>query len=247
MSRAAGEARPALTVAAPDRYLERSESPLTSLVFLLPLIIAYEVGTEFFTAAAHHGRDQHIIAFTLLQRFLHLFGATGRHLPALAVIGVLLAWHIACKDPWRIDFRTLMLMAVESAAMAMPLIVLGYALARYFPLAAHGRGASDLLIMAFGAGIYEEYFFRLALFTILSLVLRDLFKMGKKASGLLIVVVSAFLFSAYHYLSPVEHFVWRTAFFRTAAGIYFGLLFLARGFGITAASHCSYDIIVSFL
>ncbi len=207
-------------------YLERSEAPLASLILLLPLIIAYEVGTQFFTSAAQHGHDQQIIAFTLLQQFFHFFGATGRHLPALAVIGVLLTWHIARKDPWRVEVGTLICMGIESLIMAVPLLLFGYVLARYFPLSAANRGPGDLLIMSFGAGIYEEFFFRLAIFTVLSLFLRDLLKIDRAPANLLIVVISAILFSAYHYLSPVEHFVWRTALFRTVAGIFFGLLFL---------------------
>jgi hypothetical protein len=48
-------------------------------------------------------------------------------------------------------------------------------------------------------------------------------------------------------LSPLEHFQWRSFLFRTAAGTYFGLLFLFRGFGITAGSHAAYDILILFL
>jgi hypothetical protein len=41
-----------------------------------------------------------------------------------------------------------------------------------------------------------------------------------------------------------ESFHWRTFAFRTVAGVYFGILFLARGFGITAASHAFYDVLI---
>jgi hypothetical protein len=41
---------------------------------------------------------QHDVASPMLQRFCALFGSTGRHLPALAVVSILLAWHIARKD-----------------------------------------------------------------------------------------------------------------------------------------------------
>jgi hypothetical protein len=247
MTGAVGDAQIDVMAKASGGYLERSEAPLASLVLLLPLIIAYEVGTQFFTSAAQHGHDQQIIAFTLLQQFFHFFGASGRHLPALAVVVVLLTWHIARKDPWRVEVGTLICMAIESLTMAVPLLLFGYVLARYFPLAASSRGSADQLIMSFGAGVYEEFFFRLAIFTVLSLLLRDLLKINRAPANLLIVVISAILFSAYHYLSPVEHFVWRTALFRTIAGIFFGLLFIARGFGITAASHCSYDIIAAMM
>ena len=69
--------------------------PLPAWYLLLPLILAYEVGTQYFTTAAQHGQEQQIIAFSKMQEFFQLFGAPGRHMPALAVVAMLLAWHIA--------------------------------------------------------------------------------------------------------------------------------------------------------
>ena len=61
-------------------------------------------------------------------------------------------------------------------------------------------------------------------------------------------LISGILFSAYHYLSPEEPpFRLHTFVFRSLAGIYFGILFMTRGFGITAASHSAYDIFVLML
>lgn len=228
-------------------YLDRSELPLISLVFLLPLIILYEVGTRYFTTAAQHGREEQIIAFSLMQRFFMFFGAEGRHLPAMAVAGVLLACHIARKDSWEIDIRVLLGMALESGLLTIPLILLGVALPRYFPLIAVTGPRTDRLILSLGAGVYEEFFFRLALFIILSLLLRDLLKAGRATTNLLVVAISAVSFSAYHYLSPNEHFHLQTFIFRTIAGAYFGIVFLMRGFGITAASHCFYDLLITIL
>jgi hypothetical protein len=253
MSRAISAPRPPASRVAPSEsrvafnYLERSELPLISRVFLLPPVILYEVGTRCFTTAALHGRDEQIIAFSLMQRFFVFVGAGGRHLPALTVIFVLLAWHIARKDSWEIDIRVLFGMAVESGLLTVPLILLGIALPRYFPLAGITGPRTDRIILALGAGVYEEFFFRLALFAILSLLLRDFLQVGRKMTGLLVVVTSAFLFSAYHYLSPTEHFQTQTFIFRTIAGAYFGIVFLMRGFGITASTHCFYDLIITVL
>jgi len=67
-------------------------------------------------------------------------------------------------------------------------------------------------------------------------------KLEKRLSMLLIVVVSGILFSLYHYLGN-EPFYWPSFIFRTVAGIYFGVLFMFRGFGVTAGAHTAYDII----
>jgi membrane protease YdiL (CAAX protease family) len=251
MSREATEAAPAKPTPVagsrrmPKNYLERSELPLTSLLFLLPLITIYEVGTQLWLSDPHSG-TQHIIAFSLLQQFFSMFGATGRHLPALAVVILLLSWHIARNDSWTLHPMTCVAMAVESAAMAIPLWIIGNTVMEYMNsihlMATPSTGG--LLILSIGAGIYEELVFRLIAFTALSFVLRDLFKVEKLGSAILMVLASALLFSLYHYLGP-EEFALPSFAFRTVAGIYFGALFLVRGFGITAGAHAAYDIFVT--
>jgi hypothetical protein len=221
--------------------------PLTSLVFLTPFIILYEVGTRLLLTDPVRG-THHIVAFTLLQRFFALFGATGRHLPALAVISILVAWHIAKKDAWTVSLPTLFGMALESVALGLPLIVFGVGLARLFPSmsAPTAVGFPRTVILALGAGVYEELVFRLILCTALAMVLRNGFGLRPKLSMLLLVVLSASLFSAYHYLGS-EAFHWRIFVFRMAAGVYFAAIFLFRGFGLTAGSHIAYDLMVALL
>src|SRR5271170_5456838 len=78
----------------PRSYFQRSELPLTSLLFLLPLLILYELGTWRFASDPWHLTERRVIAFDLLQEFFRFFRASGRYLPAMAVVGILLAWHI---------------------------------------------------------------------------------------------------------------------------------------------------------
>ena len=243
--------RPALN------YYEHSRSPLVSLAFVFPLVVLYEVGTQMQEAVIlREAAPRHVIAFTLMQQFFALFGATGRHLPALAIVGILIAWHMARRDSWNIRWPALGAMAVEGAVLCLPLLIMGVALSyvmRDLPLAA-GLGdpsslaaasapPKDLLILCLGAGIYEELVFRLILLTLLGMVLKDLLLFPPTLTAVVAVLLSAVAFSAYHYLAP-EPFAWRTFAFRTLAGIYFGVLFLLRGFGVTAATHAAYDILV---
>jgi hypothetical protein len=227
-------------------YLTRSARPLTSLVFLLPFIVIYELGTRFLLTDPVQG-TQHIVAFTMMQRFFALFGATGRHLPALAIAAILLSWHIAKKDRWALSLPTLLGMILESVALGFPLIVFGLLLAKLFPLSSTtSEAVAETVILSLGAGVYEELVFRLILCTALAMVLRNVLKLDARISMLLLVVVSATLFSAYHYLGN-EPFHWRIFVFRMMAGVYFAALFLWRGFGITAGSHMAYDILIAVL
>jgi membrane protease YdiL (CAAX protease family) len=238
---------PPLARELPDGYLRRSELPFASLVFLLPLIVLYEVGTRQFATDAWAQTEQRIIAFKLMQDFFRLFGASGRYLPALAVVGILLACHIARNDPWRVHPATLVGMAFEGTLWAFPLLAGGIVALHY--LAAGPTVAANwkaLLVLSIGAGIYEELVFRLAAFTLLSFVLIDVLDLRKPLAYLLMLSVAALSFSLYHYLGS-EGFEPQTFAFRTLAGLYFGLIFLYRGFGITAYSHAAYDVCVVLL
>lgn len=232
-------------------YFRRSELPLTSLAFLLPLMIAYELGTSAFTFDPVHQTEQRIIAFTLMQRFFLMFGATGKYMPALAVALVLLAWHVARRDKWKVRPAHVAGMGLESLVLAIPLIVISRVAERYLAhvsLTAAGGGAKfadakTLFVLSLGAGVYEELIFRLVAFTVLSFLLIDVLEFRKSIGSLLVVLISAALFSAYHYLGD-EPFRWWSFSFRALAGLYFGVVFLCRGFGITAGSHAAYDLCV---
>jgi hypothetical protein len=221
-----------------SRYIRQSELPLHSLVFLLPAMVLFEVGLTI------HPADP--IAFRFLQILFHQIGASGRFLPLLSVVAILLTWHIARKDPWQIRFETLWGMALESLLLSLPLLALGISVSRWhirIPLAGSMTAWENNAVLSLGAGVYEEFVFRMGLMTVISIVVADLLKARKSLSNLLMVSVSAILFSLYHYLG-VESFGLQSFVFRTVAGVYFGVLFLTRGFGITSGCHIAYDLIV---
>ena len=218
-------------------YLHRSQLPLTSLLFLLPLVIFYEIGTRHFGA-------QRVLAFDLLHQFFQMVGANGRYLPAMALVSMLVAWHLTRKDPHELHFGTAGGMLLESIALSLPIFALHSLTIQYFPLYAATDGLKVELLLSVGAGIYEEMVFRLLAFAVLGLVFVDLLKLNRFWSALLMVSISAVVFAEYHYWRGAEVFQWRTFVFRTAAGIYFAAVFYIRGFGITSGSHAAYDAIV---
>ena len=115
--------------------------PLDALVFLLPLIIFYEV--------ASLTRQDRVIAFDFLRRFFQLFGQVGMWAPGLAVIVILLATHVAAGDKWSIQWRRVAWLYVESIALSVPLLLLNWAV----PLTASNGGLPPILDrMAFSIG-----------------------------------------------------------------------------------------------
>jgi membrane protease YdiL (CAAX protease family) len=251
--RPAESSEPASKAAPVEGYFSLSSLPLTSLLFLIPMIVVYEVGTQWYASDPVSHVEQRILAFKDMQNFFDWFGATGPYMPAAAVVAILLACHIIRNDNWTARSGVLLGMFFESAMYAIPLVTLGYVFQHYLlvhPTADNWRG---LLVLSIGAGIYEELVFRLILFHLLHMLFTDLLKIPKARALPLMVVISAISFSLYHYHIPwlfcngSEQFDWQSFTFRALAGIYFGVIFLCRGFGLTAGAHTAYDIVIVLL
>jgi membrane protease YdiL (CAAX protease family) len=74
-------------------------------------------------------------------------------------------------------------------------------------------------------------------------LLVDVGKASHFTGGLVAIVVSALLFMLYHPLRDVAgDFSMRAAVFYFMAGLYFGAVFVSRGFGIVVAVHALYDV-----
>jgi membrane protease YdiL (CAAX protease family) len=230
-------------------YFRASEMPLASLLFVIPMIVVYEVGTRWYATDPVQGTEQRIVAFNLLRQFLEACGAHLRYLPCFTIVSLLLGVHLFRRDPWVVKPGTLVGMGAESIGLAFPLLLAGQLVMQYLQhltLAGLSGESRQMVIISFGAGVYEEAIFRLGGFALLSLWFRDTMRLEKRQSVLLIVLCSSLLFSLYHYLG-YEQFQLQTFLFRTLAGIYFAIVYLFRGFGVTAGTHAVYDIVVSSL
>ncbi len=225
---------------ADSSYWSVSRTPLTSLVFTLPLVAAYEGGVLVLgRGTARNGAD--VWLRTLLDQ-----AGFGEYflLPVLTVVG-LLAWHHVEHDRWQWSGSVLAGMAVECGFWAVILQGIARAQDRFWPLAA-GMGESIMTrFVAFcGAGLYEEVLFRLLLLPALAWCCRRL-GAGPTAAAVQAVIGSSLLFSLAHYVGPLgDTFDPYSFTFRFLAGGFFAVLFSLRGFGIAAGSHAAYDMLV---
>jgi len=111
------------------------------------------------------------------------------------------------------------------------------------PLA--GTPLATRLMLALGAGIYEELLFRVLLVSGIAALGRRAFGWRPGAAGTVAVLVSATIFAAFHYVGPYGDPLRLDSFlFRLLGGIAFSALYIVRGFGITAWTHALYDILV---
>ncbi|MBL1217855.1 MAG: CPBP family intramembrane metalloprotease [Planctomycetes bacterium] len=119
---------PKLKPANLGRYFVLSQQPLQILAFLLPLIVAYELGTWRYVQDPSTGAVSsiQITAYQQLNSFFELFGipAAGWYLPGLALIAVLIVLHVIQRHSWTVHLGIPLVMFIEAVALAIPLLVL---------------------------------------------------------------------------------------------------------------------------
>lgn len=236
----------------PAAYYRDSRAPRYSLLFALPLLLAYEF-FAWFLADPAGGGVRNGADVILKSIFLTVGGPRG-----LLVFDLLLAgvgtWLIV-RDfrahPGGLRAVTFAGMLAESAVLAMLVgVVIGRAtsaLLQYLVIGpTGGMQLSTQLMISLGAGIYEELLFRVIVVGSLAAIGRRVFGWQPRAAGVVACVVGALLFSAFHYIGPYgDHLEAGSFVFRFLAGLTFSALYLVRGFGITAWTHALYDVFVT--
>jgi hypothetical protein len=122
---------------------------------------------------------------------------------------------------------------------------------RHLAIGRDAAPALDLhtqLVVSLGAGIYEELLFRVVLVGAVMWVGRRLLRARTGVAAAIAVVVSALIFSSFHYVGALgDTFTVASFTFRAVAGVAFSVLYVTRGFGITAWTHALYDLGLSLL
>jgi membrane protease YdiL (CAAX protease family) len=225
-----------------ETYWTESRQPLVSLVFITPMMLIYEVAV--WKLGVQNGADVWMVkVLSMMDLRLHIF------LPLL-MVAILLGWHHLTHHPWRFSAGVLSTMAVESLLLAVCLrmvLVLQSTMLQISGPQPPSPALADKIREAvgyLGAGIYEELLFRLILISAAVWLIR-LWMPDKRKSTLLAVLASSLLFAAAHYVGGAGYpFDWFSFSFRFFAGLFFAVLFIYRGFGITAGAHALYDISV---
>jgi membrane protease YdiL (CAAX protease family) len=163
------------------------------------------------------------------------------------------------KSKERLRYRIFAMMLIEAVILAVLLgLVVSVATARLvgaLTTMSAQSGASSIetmsaatrLMLALGAGLYEELLFRVLLVGGIAAGMRWLIG-GTVVPGIIAAAAGALIFSAFHYIGPYGD-KWQLASFtyRALAGLAFSALYLTRGFGITAWTHALYDVGVMVL
>lgn len=235
-------------------YFQGTRHPWAGLLFVLPLLIAYETGLLVLAPGSpetlRNGAD------TWLRLALSHLGLAGLLWAPLLLLALLLCWCLYRRRDRPGDLVSLGVgMTIESACFAAGLWALSRGFApflehvglRVTPVSGSADATLEQALTFLGAGIYEEALFRLLMFSALIWLFRLVDFSGMWAC-VLAALVSAVAFAFAHNIGPVgERFHSQVFLFRTAAGVYFAMLFQLRGFGITVGAHTGYDVLVGMV
>ena len=226
-------------------YFFTSRSSFYSFLFTIPLFFVYEISILFLS------KDDIIVvrngADFLMRNILESFDIYGLY--ALGFVffsGFALSFIFFIKADKKKELKSnfLFFMFIESVLWSFIL----YLMLSKFMLVLMNPMSKMILqqvTLAIGAGIYEEFLFRVLLIAGLTRLLGFIFLWKQLSRKIVALIISGGIFSAFHFMGEYGDFFSMELFLlRFFAGIILGVLYLFRGFGITAYTHSIYDLIV---
>lgn len=215
----------------------------TSLLFIFPLFIAYEIGvaftpagngvdfvTEWVYVAVGHDRGNYIIFNLVLAGLfiaLILYLRTQHNLQVRSFLPMLFLSGI-----YALTLGTFILFVMDKLLGFDGLMQIGEL----------GPGAK--LIISLGAGVHEELIFRLGLLAGGAYVIRAL-GLRHNWAVFIALAISALVFSAAHHIGPAgEPFSLVVFTYRALAGTVFGVVFYFQSLAHAVYTHFLYDAYV---
>jgi len=226
-------------------YFSTSRSYFYSFLFTIPLFFVYEISILFLS------KDDIIVvrngADFLMRNILESFDIYGLYaLGFVFFFGFALSFIFFIKADRKKELKSnfLFFMFIESVLWSFILYLM---LSKFMLVLMNPMGKMILqqVTLAIGAGIYEEFLFRVLLIAGLTRLLGFIFLWKQLSRKIVALIISGGIFSAFHFMGEYGDFFSMELFLlRFFAGIILGVLYLFRGFGITAYTHSIYDLIV---
>ncbi len=223
-------------------YLKETRRPVYSAALVLPFFVIYHAGTILLRTTYINGADALII------RILSALSVRSAFTSALVLVACFVVWQLRTRASWKVDSRKLLLMFLESLFFAVLLFIVFGWLSVHLNASRVGNASVTgirRLVLYCGAGIYEELLFRGFLLGALLFLFTRFTAMRAVTASVCAALLAALLFASFHYIGTgADRFTMIGFVQRTLGGLYFSILFVTRGFGVTAASHALYDVLV---
>tara|TARA_Y100001970_G_scaffold89845_1_gene113217 strand:+ start:443 stop:1162 length:720 start_codon:yes stop_codon:yes gene_type:complete len=227
-------------------YWDNTKSPLYSFLFTLPLFLLYELG--IFLSTSNEMISMRNGADALLRQLLSAFGMNGFYwIGVVFLLGFIIVFWLQKKfwEHMEIKGKHLLLMMFESIIWAL-ILYFFMSNVNILLMNPSGRIIIQKVTLAIGAGIYEEFVFRVLLILGISGILGFVFQWENKyKKNLIAMIIAAAIFSLFHFIGEFgDYFSFNLFMIRFFAGIVLGFLYFFRGFGITSWAHSIYDLII---
>jgi hypothetical protein len=232
---------------AASSYFRLSRSPVYNLVLALPLLLTYETFALFLNQSDLYGIRNSADVF--LKLFLAYVGIHGFFGFGAAMIVGLAVFRLIGGVPRLGTLRVgvLVCMLGESLVYSLLFGAVVSMMVRVFLSQPIPLSLSAQILVSLGAGIYEEFVFRVLLLGVLVFILRRLLRLQQVLAYGMAALLGATLFSGFHYIGPFgDSFQLPSFLFRLSAGIILTGLYYTRGYGITAYTHSLYDLWITF-
>lgn len=240
-----------------EKYFYETRSPVYAVLFVVPLFLIYEIlALTLHTFQVTHLRNG---ADVMMRNLAALFGMDNFPFIVLLILGALavIAGYYRNKHQLKILPSYFVLMTVESILYSLMMGSIALNTTNFLLSVPHLFSLSLTLfdsnfwvnvMLSFGAGIHEEFFFRLVLIQALLFVGSFFFKAGNKNlilnwNSAIALFISSFIFAYFHYVGEYgDVFAWGSFTFRWVSGLYLAIIYLTRGFGVSAWTHAFYDL-----
>ena len=227
--------------------LSRRPDPLTSIAFTVPLFLIYHLGI----LAVDRRTDLDFVSSWVRDLLNESKPAYVLVTLAFALLLLMMVWIQQKRGA--VQASSITRVMLEGLAFALLVLMsMGWATHRVLRSGpAPGLSALNVfekVVLASGAGFYEEFFFRALMVTFGSMLVLRTFRVGPRGALLIAILLSSLLFSLAHNIGVYgEPFIPEVAGYRVIEGILFAFLFVARGFATVAYAHAFYDALVFFV
>ena len=228
------------------RYFYYSKNILSSILFIFPLLLLYEL-IAFFKF-----NNNHIIvrntADIVFRDLIRLFSNNVLLIQSIIIFIFIVLYYfynLKEKDSYKFNINFFIIMYIEGFLYGLLLVYLLNGLNVFERLDVFQY--DDYIIsfyLCLGAGIWEEILFRLIIFNFI--IYCSLFILESKLLLLsLAVIISSLIFSSFHYIGSFSDIFSLYSFMiRFFGGVYLALIYYYRGLGIAMFSHFIYDFLL---
>lgn len=224
-------------------YLSVSKKLSNGFIFILPLLVIYELGIAMSGSNIKNSAD------VMVKMPFEFFGRNGSLIFNMVVAVIFFVAVFLLEKDHKLQFRVFIPMFFESFIYALflgPIVgrAVGYIM-HHFLANPMTSDTGMQIILSVGAGVYEEIVFRLILLTVLNLLFIKVFNLNKVAAIVFSVIIGSALFSGIHYVGSLSYTFTSASFiFRFLAGAVLSTIFMLRGLGIAVYTHAIYDVML---